>query len=191
MEQLTDLLEDMLQDVYFAEKAVLKALPKMAEHATSPALRAGFEKHIGETEGQVKRLEQVFEILGKKAKAKECPAMMGLIEEATELMDDVPPSALLDAGLAAHARAVEHYEIARYVAMHEWADTLGHDNICKLLAETLDQEEACEEALTKLATTNLNAAAAGERDEAEDGDEESHTAATKGRAAPSRSEKSA
>jgi ferritin-like metal-binding protein YciE len=190
MESLTDLLEDMLQDVYFAEKAVLKSLPKMASHATSPALRAGFEKHIEETKGQLKRLEQTFEILGKKAKAKECPAMMGLIKEATELMDDVGPSALLDAGLTGHARAIEHYEIARYITMHEWADTLGHGNICTLLAETLNEERACEEALTRLATANLNAAAAAENDEAEE-DEDGLIAVTKGSAVQSRSEKRA
>jgi ferritin-like metal-binding protein YciE len=162
METLNELFEDMLKDVYFAENAVLKALPKMAKAAQSPELRAGFEDHLEETKGQVARLEQVFQILGKKPAAKECPAMKGLIEEATELMDEVQPSPLLDAGLAAHARAVEHYEIARYCAMHEWADTLGMDDVCALLAATLDEEEACQDALTQLATGSLNSAAAGD-----------------------------
>jgi ferritin-like metal-binding protein YciE len=159
METLNELFEDMLKDVYFAEKAVLKALPKMAKAAHARELKAGFEGHLEETKGQVERLEQIFAILGKKPVAKECPAMKGLIEEASELMDEVKPSPLLDAGLAAHARAVEHYEIARYTALHEWAETLGMNEACTLLAVTLDQEEACAEKLTHLATTQLNQAA--------------------------------
>ena len=169
MDTLKDMFEDMLKDVYFAEQTVLKALPKMAKAAQSPELKAGFADHLKETQGQITRIEQIFAILGKKPAAKECPAMLGLVAEATELMDDVEPSPLLDTGLAAHARAVEHYEIARYTALYEWAETMGMDAVCDLLAQTLDQEEACAETLTALAATALNPAAlasAGDDDDA-------------------------
>jgi ferritin-like metal-binding protein YciE len=170
METLNELFEDMLKDVYFAEKSVLKALPKMSKSAQSPELKAGFDEHLEETQGQVERLEQIFAIIGQKPAAKECPAMRGLVEEVTELLDEVQSSPLLDAGLAAHARAVEHYEIARYTALHEWAETLGMDDVCDLLMQTLDQEEACADKLTMLATTALNPAAAGDTDEVESED---------------------
>jgi ferritin-like metal-binding protein YciE len=159
MNSLNEVFEDMLKDVYFAEQTIVKSLPKMAKAATSPQLRSGFEKHLTETKGQVERIEQIFAELGKKPVAKECPVMLGLVEEATELMDEVKPSAVLDAGLAAHARAIEHYEIARYTALHEWAEALGMKKAAALLAKTLDQEEDTAETLTELAKTSLTPAA--------------------------------
>jgi ferritin-like metal-binding protein YciE len=162
MNSLNEVFEEMLKDVYFAEQTIIKSLPKMVKATTSPQLRAGFEKHLTETKGQVERIEQIFAELGKKPAAKECPVMLGLVEEATELMDEVKPSPVLDAGLAAHARAIEHYEIARYTALHEWADTLGMKKVVDLLAQTLDQEVETAEKLTELATKSLNKAAAND-----------------------------
>lgn len=163
MDTLNDVFEDMLKDVYFAEKTIVKALPKLSKHATSPELKLGFDNHLVETHEQVKRLEQIFRALDLKVEAKECPAILGLMEEAKELMDEVQPSPLLDAGLAAHARAVEHYEIARYTALHEWSGVLGTTEVSALLAATLAEEVACDKALTKLAKSELNDAAAGEK----------------------------
>jgi ferritin-like metal-binding protein YciE len=162
MENLNELFEEMLKDVYFAEKTIVKALPKLSKHATSPALKLGFDNHLAETTEQVKRLEQIFHALDLKAEAKECPAILGLMEEAKELMGEVQPSPLLDAGLAAHARAVEHYEIARYTALHEWSGVMGMTEVSTLLEATLAEEVACDKALTKLAKSELNETAAGE-----------------------------
>jgi ferritin-like metal-binding protein YciE len=153
---LTTLFEDTLKDVYFAERKILSALPKMAKAAHSPNLKAAFQKHHSETEGQVKRLEQVFEIIGQKAKGKTCPAIEGILEEGTEMMKEYAGSPALDAALISAAQAVEHYEIARYGTLKRWAETLGLDGAVQLLDETLQQEGKTDEALTGLADNDAN-----------------------------------
>ena len=157
---LQDLFHETLKDIYHAEKQILKALPKMAKAANSDQLRQAFEKHRTETEGQVERLEQIFEILGKPARAKPCEAIQGLVEEGKEVMDDFKDSAALDAGLLAGAQAVEHYEISRYGTMKAWALQLGLRDAAKLLDQTLQEEKKTDEALTRLAEAAVNAEAA-------------------------------
>ena len=181
MASLNSLFEDLLKDIYYAEKHITKALPKMTKKATSPELKAAFEKHLGETQTQIERLDQVFELLGKPAKAKRCAAIDGIIEEGSELMDEHEPGPGLDAALAAAAQAVEHYEIARYGTLVAWANELGHSEAAALLTETLEQEEDTDQALSQLALNTLNSAA----NEAANDDDEMQPAKTK--AAPSRS----
>ncbi len=157
---LQDLFEDGLKDVYFAEKKILAALPKMAKAAQSSQLKAAFEKHRAETEGQIGRLEQVFELIEQTAKGKKCPAILGILEEGTEVMDEYKGMEAIDAGLVASAQAVEHYEIARYGTLRTWAESLGLSQAVRLLDQTLREESKTDEALTKLATAaNLQAAA--------------------------------
>jgi ferritin-like metal-binding protein YciE len=158
--QLDDLFLDTLKDIYYAERQILKALPKMAKAATSPELKAGFEQHHTETEGQVERLQQVFEILGKPARGKTCDAILGILEEGKEIMDEYKGAVALDAGLVAAAQAVEHYEIARYGTLVTWAQQLGHKDIAQLLSATLEEEKSTDSKLTKLATSAVNAKAA-------------------------------
>ena len=153
---LQDLFHDTLKDIYFAEKKILSALPKMAKAANSDELRAAFEKHEGETEGQVDRLEQVFEILGETARGKTCDAIMCLIEEGQEIMQDYKGTPALDAGLLAAAQAVEHYEISRYGTLKTWAGELGLDKAVKLLDATLAEEKKTDQALSQLAETLVN-----------------------------------
>jgi ferritin-like metal-binding protein YciE len=153
---LTTLFEDTLKDVYFAERKILAALPKMAKAAQSSALKAAFEKHHAQTEKQVERLEQVFAIIGQKPKGKTCPAIEGILEEGTEMIKDYAGSPALDAGLIAAAQAVEHYEIARYGTMKRWAENLGMDDAAKLLDATLQEEGQTDEDLTALADDDAN-----------------------------------
>jgi ferritin-like metal-binding protein YciE len=153
---LEDLFHDTLKDIYFAEKKILVALPKLQKAANSEDLKAAFEKHIAETEGQVERLEQVFEMIGKPAKGKTCPAILGLVEEGSEVAKEFKGSAALDAGLLSGAQAVEHYEISRYGTLIAWAKQLGLDEAAGLLEETLEEEKATDEALTELAEASLN-----------------------------------
>jgi ferritin-like metal-binding protein YciE len=160
--KLEDLFHDTLKDIYFAEKKILTALPKMAKGANSDELRAAFEKHKGETEGQVRRLEQVFEVIDKKPQGKTCDAILGILKEGEEIMADYDGSPALDAGLLAAAQAVEHYEISRYGTLRTWAEELGHDKAVKLLQATLDEEEATDQALTKLAESSVNQEAQAE-----------------------------
>ena len=157
---LEDLFHETLKDIYFAEKKILVALPKMAKAALSDDLRTAFEKHTEETEGQVERLEQVFEIIGKPARGKTCPAIEGLVEEGKEVMKDFKESDALDPGLLAGAQAVEHYEISRYGTLVAWAEQLGMDDAAKLLKQTLDEEKKTDVTLTKLAESSLNRMAA-------------------------------
>jgi ferritin-like metal-binding protein YciE len=154
--QLADLFHDTLKDIYFAEKKILTALPKMAKAAQSEELRAAFEKHEGETEGQVDRLEQVFAEIGAKPQGKTCDAIMGILDEGKEIMDEYKGSPALDAGLLAAAQSVEHYEISRYGTLCAWAEELGHDKSLALLKQTLDEEEATDEALSALAESVIN-----------------------------------
>jgi ferritin-like metal-binding protein YciE len=153
---LDDLFHDTLKDIYFAEKKILATLPKMAKAARNQELKAAFEKHRVETEGQVARLEQVFAIIEKKAQGKTCDAIIGITDEGAEIMQDYKGSPALDAGLLAAAQAVEHYEISRYGTLRTWAGELGLDEAVPLLQETLDEEEATDRALTKIAETAVN-----------------------------------
>lgn len=153
---LEDLFKENLKDIYYAERKILVALPKMAEAVNSNELRAAFEKHVKETEGQVQRLQQVFKLLNEPAKGKTCPAILGLVEEGEEVMEDFEDSPALDAGLLGGAQAVEHYEIARYGTLIAWAEQLGMTEAAKLLQQTLDEEKATDKALTKLAETAIN-----------------------------------
>jgi ferritin-like metal-binding protein YciE len=157
---LNDLFLDTLKDIYFAEKQILKALPKMAKAATSDQLRAAFEKHHDETEGQVERLEQIFELLDKPARGKTCDAILGILDEGKEIMDEYKGTSSLDAGLLAAAQAVEHYEISRYGTLKTWATELGMKEAVKLLDETLNQEKKTDESLSVLAKSAVNLAAA-------------------------------
>jgi ferritin-like metal-binding protein YciE len=153
---LKDLFHDTLKDIYFAEKKILAALPKMAKAANSEELRAAFTKHQGETEGQVERLEQVFEHLGETPKGKTCDAIMGIIAEGQEIMKEYKGTAALDAGLLAAAQAVEHYEISRYGTLKTWAAELGLTPAVRLLDATLAEEKKTDAALTQLAETVVN-----------------------------------
>ena len=160
--KLDDLFHDTLKDIYFAEKKILTALPKMAKAAQSEDLKAAFEKHEGETEGQVQRLEQVFAEIGEKPQGKTCDAIMGILDEGKGIMDEYKGSPALDAGLLSAAQAVEHYEISRYGTLRAWAEELGHSNAAKLLQETLDEESATDEALTEIAMSVVNQEAQSE-----------------------------
>ena len=153
---LEDLFYETLKDIYFAEKKILTALPKLAKAANSEDLKAAFEKHIEETEGQVERLKQVFELIEKPARGKPCPAILGLVEEGQEISKEFKNSPALDAGLLAGAQAVEHYEISRYGTLIAWAEQLSLKEAAELLQETLDEEKATDEALTELAEASLN-----------------------------------
>src|SRR4249920_1521779 len=154
--KLDELFHDTLKDIYFAEKKILTALPKMAKAAQSEELRAAFEKHHGETEGQVERLEQVCAVIDKKPQGKTCAAIVGITDQGAEIMQEYKGSPALDAGLLAAAQAVEHYEISRYGTLRTWAEELGLDGAAELLQETLDEEEATDKALTQIAKAAIN-----------------------------------
>jgi ferritin-like metal-binding protein YciE len=148
---------DELKDIYWAEKHLMKALPKMKKASTSEELAAAFEKHTQETETHVQTLEQVFELLGAKAVAKKCDAMQGLLDEATSIISDTDKGTLVrDAGLILAAQKVEHYEIATYGTLRTFAETMGHTNVAKLLQQTLDNEKATDQALTEVAEGFVN-----------------------------------
>ena len=157
-----ELFVQQLKDLYSAEGQIVKALPKMAKGASSGEVTAAFEKHLAETEGQVDRLEQVFELIGKPARGKTCPAIDGILEEGSEILSEYKGAPALDAGLVGAAQAVEHYEIARYGTLIAWAEQLGHDDAVKLLQETLAEEEATDEALTALGEGGVNERAVSE-----------------------------
>jgi ferritin-like metal-binding protein YciE len=160
--QLDELFHDTLKDIYYAEKKILAALPKMAKAAQNEDLAAAFEKHEGETEEQISRLEQVFELIDAKPQGKKCAAIEGILEEGQEIIKEYKGSPALDAGLVSSAQAVEHYEIARYGTLRTWAEELGLDDASKLLQETLDEEEATDQALTELAESVVNQEAQSE-----------------------------
>ena len=157
---LDNLFLDTLKDIYYAEKQIVKALPKMAKAAQSQELAAGFQKHLEETEGHVERLEQVFEILGQAARGKTCDAILGILQEGKSIMEDYKDTVALDAGLVAAAQAVEHYEIARYGTLKAWAQQLGMDAAAKLFDTTLNEEIATDKKLSELGETEANAKAA-------------------------------
>ena len=156
---LETLFHDGLRDILYAERKILKTLPKMMRAAQSEELKAGFQKHHDETETHVERLQQVFEMLGKRAQAKTCPAIDGIMEEGEEVMDSFKGSPAIDAGLIAAAQAVEHYEMARYGTLASWAETLGMADAVSLQTATLEEEAATDEVLSDLAVSALNAAA--------------------------------
>lgn len=165
MNHLQELLIEDLKDLYNAEQQLLKALPKMAKKASSPDLKAAFETHTKETQGQIKRLEQVFESFGATAKGKTCHAMKGLIEEGKELMSEDAEPDVLDAGLIGAAQKVEHYEIASYGTVRTYARLLGNEEAARLLQQTLDEEGQTDKKLTALAESHINVEAADMEDE--------------------------
>jgi len=167
MDNFKELFEDTLKDVFYAEKAILKALPKMAKKATSKKLQMAFTRHQKETEKQVMRLEQVFQMMGSKAAGKRCPAIDGIIEEAQEVMKEAGDDTIRDAAMLAAAQAVEHYEISRYGTLAAWADKLDMGDAAELLRTTLEEEKATDEKLTELAESEINVEAAEEDGEDE------------------------
>lgn len=153
---MDDLFVHTLRDIYYAENQIVKALPEMIDKASDQELKNGFEKHLQETEMQIDRLEQVFKLHGVDVSGVNCPAIDGLLEEADEVAGEVDDDNVLDAALIAAGQAVEHYEITRYGTLRTWAEELGHDEAVALLQETLDEEEATDEALTNLAESVVN-----------------------------------
>lgn len=153
---LDDLFYDTLKDIYYAERQILKALPKMARGAQSAELKAAFETHRDQTQGHVERLQKVFEIIGRRAQGKTCEAIEGILAEGEEVMEEFKGTPALDAGLISAAQAVEHYEISRYGTLKTWAQTLGYKDAAKLLDETLQEEGQTDHDLTKLAVANSN-----------------------------------
>ena len=157
---LDDLFVHTLQDIYYAESQITKALPTMIEKATDPQLRQGFETHLRETENQIRRLEQVFQMHGQTPKGVDCPAIDGIIEEANDTAGEIADKEVLDAALIAAAQAVEHYEITRYGTLIAWAERLGREDCARVLQQNLDEEKATDKKLTALAESKVNRAAA-------------------------------
>ena len=160
IKSLDDLFVHTLRDIYYAEMEIKKALPDMIDKATNPELRKGFELHLKQTEGHIERVEEVFEMHGVKAKAVNCPAIDGILEEANEVVGEVDDKQVLDSALIAAAQAVEHYEITRYGTLIEWAKQLGRDDCAGVLKQNLDEEKATDKKLTTLAESKINLQAA-------------------------------
>lgn len=160
--QLLKLFEDELKDIYWAEKALTKAIPKMIQNSTSEELVDALTSHLAETKNQVTRLEKVFESIGKKATAKKCDAMEGLIMEGEEIMEDCEEGAMCDAGIISAAQKVEHYEIASYGTLRQFAETLSLSEAESLLAATLKEEKAADQKLSEVAKDAINIEAAQE-----------------------------
>lgn len=157
---LTELFEDSLKDIYWAEKALTKALPTMAKNATSADLIEALNSHLTETEEHVSRLEKVFELIGKKATAKKCDAMEGLIEEGKGILEETELGVVRDAGIIAASQKIEHYEIATYGTLRQFAETLGFEEAAALLEQTLDEEKGADKKLTEVAVNAVNLEAA-------------------------------
>ncbi len=172
MDSLHELMVDEIKDLYSAENQLLKALPKMAKKASSSQLKEAFTGHLKETEGHVKRLQQIATILDIDLGGKKCHAMEGLVEEGSEVLEEDGPEAVIDTALIGTARRVEHYEMAAYCATRGMAEQLGNDDVAKLLEETVDEEEAADEKLKTIAQDEVMPAAA-ESTEEEDAQEES------------------
>ena len=170
-EQLQELFEEQVKDIFWAEKALLKALPKMSKNATSEELKSAIDEHITVTEEQVARLEQVFEALGKKAQGKKCDGMEGLIKEGESMLEESEEGVVRDAGIIAASQKIEHYEIATYGTLKSWATTLGLEEVANLLEETLNEEKEADVLLTQLAESSINAEAL-EGEEGEESEEE-------------------
>lgn len=160
MRTLEDLFLHLLKDIYYAEKQITKALPKMAKATDTRELKKAFENHLKETEGQVERLEKVFKSLGKPARGEKCEAIVGLVEEGKEVMEEGEDQSVIDAGLLAAAQAVEHYEIARYGTLVAWAEQLGYREAIPLLQATLKEEKAADALLSRIAESGVNRQAA-------------------------------
>jgi ferritin-like metal-binding protein YciE len=160
LKNLDDLFLHTLKDIYYAEKQILKALPKMEKKAKSPELKKGFAQHRDETETHVQRLDKVFETIGKPARGTKCDAIIGIIDEAEEIMGEVDDADTLDAAMIASAQAVEHYEITRYGTLITWAKQLGHNDAVKHLEDTLKEEKNTDALLTKMAEQQVNKKAA-------------------------------
>ena len=160
--QLMKLFEDGLKDIYWAEKALTKALPKMIKNATSGELIEALESHLSETKTQIRRIEQIFELLEKKAVAKKCDAMEGLIKEGEGIMEECEEGSMMDAGIIGAGQKIEHYEIASYGTLRTFAETLGLEDAAALLEETLGEEKAADVKLTEVAVTAINIQAARE-----------------------------
>jgi len=160
IETMDNLFVHTLQDIYYAEKQILKALPEMEQKASSAQLKSAFKSHLEETKGHVKRLEQVFKMHGQEPKGIDCPAIDGIIEEANDVASDVDDKQVLDAALAAAAQAVEHYEMSRYGTLVAWAKQLGRSDCASMLEQTLQEEKAADQKLTKIAESQLNPRAA-------------------------------
>jgi ferritin-like metal-binding protein YciE len=157
---MNDLFVHTLQDIYYAENQIMKALPDMIEKASDPQLKQGFQMHLRETENQIKRLEEVFRMHGTEVKGVDCPAIDGILEEADDVAGEVDDKAVLDAALVAAAQAVEHYEIARYGTLVAWANLLGRKDCAALLKQNLDEEKATDQKLTQMAEGKVNKRAA-------------------------------
>lgn len=158
--QLMKLFEDGLKDIYWAEKALTKALPKMVKNATSAELIDALENHLSETEGQIERVEKIFGILNKKPSAKKCEAMEGLIKEGESIMEECEEGSMMDAGIISAGQKIEHYEIASYGTLRTFAETLGLEEVAQLLEETLEEEKLADEKLTEVAVSAINVEAA-------------------------------
>lgn len=184
---LHEMMLDEIRDLYHAEKQLTKALPKMAKAATNEDLREAFEMHLEETQEQITRLEEVFEALGEKVKAKPCPGMAGIIQEGSETMQEDADGAVMDAALIAAAQRAEHYEIGAYGTCIEWARLMGHNEVVSLLEQTLEEEKATDKKLTMLAESEINPAALAEGQEEGDEEEEEQPRASSGRGRGSKS----
>lgn len=160
IKNMNDLFLHTLQDIYYAEKQIVKSLPDMVEKSNDPQLKQGFQAHLRETENHVKRLEQVFQMLGKKAQGVDCPAIDGILEEANDVAGEVEQKSVLDAALIAAAQAVEHYEMTRYGTLIAWAKQIGRSDCVNLLQQTLDEEKATDKKLTTMAEAQVNRKAA-------------------------------
>ena len=160
IETFDDLFVHQLRDIYYAEKQLVKALPKMVEKATSPQLKQAFQSHLAETKGHVSRVEQVFKMHGVEAKAVDCPAIDGILEEANEVAGEIDDKDVLDAALIASAQAVEHYEITKYGTLVAWARQLGRDDCASVLEQNHNEEKAADKKLTSLAESGINRKAA-------------------------------
>jgi ferritin-like metal-binding protein YciE len=181
---LHEMLVDEIKDLYHAEKQLTKALPKLAKAATNEDLREAFEMHLEETQEQISRLEEVFESLGEKVKAKPCAGMAGIIEEGNETMQEDAEGAVMDAALIAAAQRAEHYEIGAYGTCIEWARLMGHTEVVALLEQTLEEEKAADKKLTMLAESEINAAAIAEGGQGEE-EEEEESSSARGRSSKS------
>jgi ferritin-like metal-binding protein YciE len=160
VKNLQDLFEETLKDLYYVEKKLVKTLPQMAEKATSPELKQAIEDHLSETETHVQRIEQIFQALDKRAVAKKCEAMEGILKEADEVTGEIDDEETLDAAIISSAQTVEHYEIARYGTLACWATEMGNDDVTDLLEQTLEEEKAADEKLSSLAEDSVNQRAA-------------------------------
>jgi len=160
IQNFDDLFVHTLRDIYYAEQQIAKSLPDMISKANDPALKKGFETHLGETKNQISRLEQVFKMHGVDASGVDCPAIDGILEEASEISGEVEDPQVLDAALIAAAQAVEHYEITRYGTLIAWANQLGRSDCAAILKQTLDEEQATDTKLNKMALSAVNRKAA-------------------------------